>query len=97
MERIEERALSRAIYRSHWDTYEELLERANLPTLYNTLQDIVVLMYKVKYGSIIYMGPSLWSKLNKEKLLASLATFRNKIRKLSFLGYISDNRNCYKL
>ena len=50
VERIhaQERALSRAIYRSHSDTYEELLERANLPTLYNRLQDIVVLMYKVK-------------------------------------------------
>ena len=96
MERIKERALSRAIYRSHWDTYEELLERANLPTLYNTLQDIVVLMYKVKYGSIIYIGPFLWFKLNKdsyEKLLASVASFRNKIRKLNFSGYISDNRS----
>ena len=52
VERIQERALSRLIYRSHSDTYEELLERANLPTLYNKLQDIVVLIYKVKYGSI---------------------------------------------
>ena len=34
VERIQERALT-AIYRSHSDTYEELLERANLPTLYN--------------------------------------------------------------
>ena len=50
VERIQERALSRAIYRSHSDTYEELLERDNLPTLCNRLQDIVrvVLMYKVK-------------------------------------------------
>ena len=99
-ERIQERALSRAICRSHSDTYEELLERANRPTLYNRLQDIVVLMYKVKYGSIRYIGPFLWSKLNKDsyqKLLASLASFRNKIRKLNFSGYISDNRNWYKL
>ena len=42
------KTLSRAIYRSHPDTYEELLERANLPTLYNRLQDIVVPMYEVK-------------------------------------------------
>ena len=34
VERIQERAL-RAIYRSHSDTSEELLERDNLPTLYN--------------------------------------------------------------
>ena len=99
VERIQERALSRLKYRSHSDTYEELLERANLPKLYNRLQDIVVLMYKVKYGSIRYIVPFLWSKLNKdyEKLLASLASFWNKIRKLNFSGYISDNRNCYKL
>ena len=33
--------------------YEELLERANLLMLYNTrFQDIVVLMYKVKYGLV---------------------------------------------
>ena len=57
----QERALSRAMYRSHSHTYEELIERANLPKLYNRLQDIVVLMYKVKYGSIRYIGPFLWS------------------------------------
>ena len=34
VKRIQERAL-RAAYISHSDTYEELLERANLPTLYN--------------------------------------------------------------
>ena len=78
---------------------EELLERANLHTLYSRhLQDIVVLMYKVKYGLvpdnirmdsehsfqnndfvmphfsticygkhlIRYVGPFLWSKLNKD-------------------------------
>ena len=64
-------------------------------------KDIVVLMCKVKYSSIRYIALFLWSKLNKrlsyEKLLASLAGFRNKIRKLNFSGYISDNRNCYKL
>ena len=41
----------RAIYTSHSETYEELLQRANVPTLYNRrLQDIVRLMYKVKCG-----------------------------------------------
>ena len=36
---------------SQTETYEELLTRAKLPTLYNRrLQDIAILMYKVKYG-----------------------------------------------
>ena len=44
LERIQERAL-RAVYGSNSETYEELLERAKLPTLYNRrLQDIVILI-----------------------------------------------------
>ena len=39
------------MYRSHSESYEELLGRAKLPTLYNRrLQDTAVLMYKVKRG-----------------------------------------------
>ena len=50
IERIQERAL-RAVYKSQTETYEELLTRAKLPTLYNRgLQDTAILMYKVKYG-----------------------------------------------
>ena len=50
LERIQERAL-RAIYKSHSETYKELLGRADLPTLYNRgLQDTATLMYKVKNG-----------------------------------------------
>ena len=53
VKRIQERAL-RAIYKSHSDMNEELLERANLNTLYNRrLQDIVVLMYRVNYGLVL--------------------------------------------
>ena len=40
-------------YKSQTETYEELLTRAKLPTLYNRrLQDIAILslMFKVKYG-----------------------------------------------
>ena len=48
IERVQERAL-RAICKSKTETYEELLARARLPTLYNRrLQDIATLMYKVK-------------------------------------------------
>ena len=50
IERIQERAL-RAVDKSQTETYEELLTRAKLRTLYNkALQDIEILMYKVKYG-----------------------------------------------
>ena len=49
IERIQKRAL-RAVYKSQTKTYEELLTRAKLPTLYNRrLQDIATLMYKIKY------------------------------------------------
>ena len=48
LERVQERAL-RAIFNSKSDSYEELLLKAKLPSLYNRrLQDIIILMYKVK-------------------------------------------------
>ena len=48
IERVQERAL-RAVFKSTTETYEALLERAELPTLYNRrLQDVATLMYKVK-------------------------------------------------
>ena len=48
LERTQERAL-RAVYNSKTETYQELLKRAELPTLENRrLQDIAVIMYKVK-------------------------------------------------
>ena len=48
IERIQERAL-RAVFKTTTETYEELLKRAKLPTLHNRrLQDIAILMYKVK-------------------------------------------------
>ena len=52
VERIQERAL-RIVYNSHSETYMNLLDRAKLPSLLNRrLQDIVILMYKVKYGLV---------------------------------------------
>ena len=55
IECIQERAL-RAVYKSQAETYKEPLTLAKLPTLYNRrLQDIAILIYKVKYG----MGPRL--------------------------------------
>ena len=54
LERVQERAL-RAVYKSLAinKTYEELLRRAKLSTLYSRrLQDIMILMYKVRHGLV---------------------------------------------
>ena len=52
VERIQERGL-RIVYNSHSETYMNLLDRGKLPSLLNRrLQDIVILMYKIKYGLV---------------------------------------------
>ena len=49
LERIQERGL-RAIFNDKQSGYEELLVKANLPLLYNRrIQDVLILMYKVKF------------------------------------------------
>ena len=49
LERLQERGL-RVVYNEKQASYFQLLERAKLPTLMNRrLQDICILMYKVKY------------------------------------------------
>ena len=51
IERIQEKAL-RVVYCDKSTPYAQLLIKANLPSLENRrLQDIAILMYKVKYGS----------------------------------------------
>ena len=48
LERVQERAL-RAVYNNKTAAYDELLSKAKLPSLVNRrLQDILILMYKVK-------------------------------------------------
>ena len=52
MERIQERAL-RAVFKSKSETYSELLKRPSLRSLYQQrLQNIAILMYKVKNGLV---------------------------------------------
>ena len=66
LEKIQERALRIVFNNTKSATYEELLERANLPTLTNRrLQDILILMYKVKQS----LAPSYINDLfhNHEK------------------------------
>ena len=50
LERLQERGL-RAVYRDRYASYQQLLETAELPKLLNRhLQDICILMCKVKYN-----------------------------------------------
>ena len=129
LERIQERGL-RAVYKDTKSSYHQLLNRANLPTLLNRrLQDICVLMYKVKHTkmysetinnifkprdscysfrnsdfllprfntvsfgkhSLRYLGPILWSKLDKnDKTCKSLSEFRNRMRNKDLTSLIDD-------
>ena len=50
LERLQEKGL-RAVFKDKCSTYEDLLNKAKLPTLYNQrLQNIATLMFKVKHG-----------------------------------------------
>ena len=50
LERVQERGMP-AVFRDNQSSYNQLLERAKLPTLHNwRLQDICILMYKVKHN-----------------------------------------------
>ena len=49
IERVQEKAL-RAIYKAKAETYEELLRRAELPSLRNRRMQDMIYMYKVKHG-----------------------------------------------
>ena len=61
VERIQERAL-RIVYNSHSETYMNLLESTKLQSLLNLrLQDIVILMYKVKYRLVPYFIGDIFS------------------------------------
>ena len=65
LERLQERAL-RIIYNCSTDTYEDLLRRAKLPSLYNRrLQEIVTLMYKVRNGLVPNYIGELFNFKNK--------------------------------
>ena len=53
LERIQERGL-RAIFNDKQSGYENLLVKANLSSLYNRrIQDILILMYKVKFKLLL--------------------------------------------
>ena len=65
LERVQERAL-RIIFNSKTDTYDALLSRAKLPSLHNRrLQDIAILMFKVKNGLVPDDITELFTNSNK--------------------------------
>ena len=50
LERVQERGL-RTVFKDKQSCYEELLTKANIPSLYNRrLQDITIFMYKIKHN-----------------------------------------------
>ena len=62
LERLQERGL-RAVFKDNNSSYEQLLEKADLPTLLNRrLQDLCTLMYKVKHK----LCPAYISNIFKE-------------------------------
>ena len=62
LERVQERGL-RAVFKDNNSSYEQLLEKADLPTLLNRrLQDLCILMYKGKHE----LCPAYISNIFKE-------------------------------
>ena len=152
LERIQERAL-RSVYCDNVSSYEELLRRASLPTLYTRrLQDIAIMMFKAKNGlappyitdlfvvssthynlrnsdfiiprfrtkveddhrskfptptrfrtvaygkhSLSYLGPVLWSKLEKSiRLLDSLGVFKKRMKQVNFNSLLDiECKDCF--
>ena len=66
MERIQERA-PRAVFKSKSETYSELLTRAGLPSLYQQrLQNIAILMYKLKNGLVPIYITEIFNTTSKQ-------------------------------
>jgi len=54
LERLQERGL-RAVFKDNCGSYDELLSKAKLPTLYNhRLQDVATLIFKAKHGIALH-------------------------------------------
>ena len=62
LERLQERGL-RAVFKDNNSSYEQLLEKADLPTLLNSrLQDLCILMYKVNR---VYINRVYWKGVHR--------------------------------
>ena len=54
LERVQKRGMH-AVFRDKLSSYQQLLEKAKLPTFYNRrIQDICILMYKVKHNLFLW-------------------------------------------
>ena len=78
---------------------KEVFQSNNINSKRLTNSDFVVPRFNtVTYGknSLRYLGPVLWSKLDKViKNSESLNSFKAKIRKLDLVGLLEDNcKNC---
>ena len=78
---------------------KELFQRNNINNNRLRNSDFVIPRFNtVTYGkhSLRYLGPVLWSKLDKViKNSESLNSFNAKIRKLDLVGLLEDNcKNC---
>ena len=75
LERVQERGL-RAVFKDKQSCYEELLTKANIPSLYNRrLQDIAIFMYKIKHKllserlcNLFHLDSGLYNLFNLDSL-----------------------------
>ena len=90
IERIQKRA-HRAVFNSHSQSYEILLVPTELPSILNRrLQDIAILMYKVKYG----LPPSIVNELFKQKNASY--SLRNSDFDISTFNAINYEKHCLR-
>ena len=75
-----------AVFNTKMHTYEQLLTKANLPSLYNRRwQDIAILMFKVKNNLVPPYIQDLWSNISKDvRNVNSLNVFKHAIRNADF-------------
>ena len=91
---IEDLRLERTIYNCRTDTYEDLLRRAKLPSLYNRrLQEIATLMCKVRNGLVPeYIGKffnfktKVYSLRNEDFDIPRYSTVRYGKHSIRYLG-----------
>ena len=93
VERVQERGL-RAVYCNKSTTYEELLQMAELPTLRNRrLQEIAVIMYRVKNGispayiaDLFASNPSRYALGNSDFIVPRFNTVKHGKHSIRYLG-----------
>ena len=93
LERLQEKGL-RAVFKDKSSSYEDLLNKAKLVTLNNQrLQNITILMFKVKHGicptyisDLFYLQTTQYSLRNSEFVIPSFNTVRYGKHSIKYLG-----------